>query len=348
VGVFTVKWVFHKMSSTDKARLEEVDESFPDRQSKRFRFKDVETSGSSREPENSRDSRKRPRRHHHHHHRSRKQTNSTHLSDHPLPQDEATRGLDPGRAFRESLFDALGDDEGAEFWHGVYGQPIHNYPNTYLDEETGEVQQMDDEEYAQFVRRNMWEKSREGIEAAKEEERRERMKDKERQKKEASRPPSPKEAHDNFAFDFEVNASLRRGQRRRDQKRWRELWQDYLERWEELQDLAKSRDREHEQENLFLRNRIAWPVESGKRKDLAPEEIERFIQNGAESGASDERRNRAAFLASLKLERVRWHPDKIQQRYGFMQIDDATMQGVTATFQVFDRMWNELKGSQKD
>jgi hypothetical protein len=148
-------------------------------------------------------------------------------------------------------------------------------------------------------------------------------------------------------FDFEIEASLRRGQRRKDQKRWRELWKDYLERWKELQTLANDANRPADMENLFLRNKIAWPVESGKRKDLKPEEIEDFIRKGTEKSQAGHESSRDALAAALKVERVRWHPDKMQQRYGFMEIDETTMRGVTATFQVFDNIWHELQGSDK-
>lgn len=242
----------------------------------------------------------------------------------------------------------MGDDEGAAFWEGVYGQPMHTYPNTYVDEETGELGQMDDEEYAQYVRRKMWEKSREGIEAAREEQRRAKAREQktakeQRQKSEENESTSTKADGFNFVFDLEIDASLRRGHRRKDHKRWQELWKEYLQRWEELQALAK--DSGHD-ENLYLRNKIAWPVEFGKRKDVNAEEIERFITKGVEAVETNTS-GQDPLLAALKLERVRWHPDKIQQRYGFMQIDESTMKGVTATFQAFDRMWSELRASRK-
>ena len=258
--------------------------------------------------------------------------------------------LDPEQAFRESLFDALGDDEGANFWEGVYGQPIHKYPNQYIDEETGELETMDDDEYAQYVRRKMWEKSREGIEAAREERRREKAKEKVGQKESAAAgdaDASSRVPHNNFAFDFEIEASLRRGQERRDGKRWKELWKDYLKRWEDLQNTAATLDHNGTSENLFLRNKIAWPVESGKRKDINPDEIERFITSGSQATLTDEDARATALAAAVKSERIRWHPDKIQQRYGAMEIDETTMKGVTATFQVLDRMWNDLRGSKR-
>ena len=340
---------FLAMSESDESHVNQDVDAARD-PPKQFRFKDHDNQrDKTRDDHDSTDSTRRRHRHHHSsHHRSKRRRTETDSAAHPLPRNGATQGLDPDRAFQESLFDALGDDEGADFWQGVYGQPIHTYPNTYRDEETGELEQMNDEDYAQYVRRRMWEKSREGVEAAKEEKRQEKLREKERQEKdEERRTLPPKEAHNNFVFDFEIEASLRRGKRRKDKKRWQDLWADYVNKSEELRSLAENHDHVQEPENLFLRNRIAWPVESGKRKDLNTEEIERFVTRGINAVESDKSRSDSALLAALKQERVRWHPDKMQQRYGFMQIDDLTMQGITATFQVFDRMWNELKASSR-
>jgi hypothetical protein len=261
--------------------------------------------------------------------------------------------LDPEQAFRESLFDALGDDEGANFWEGVYGQPIHKYPNRYIDDETGELETMDDDEYARYVRRKMWEKSREGIEAAREEKRREKARQRQQEEEDMRQQPSNAQngsneyAHNNFAFDFEIAASLKRGRKRKEQKRWRELWTGYLQRWSVLQDFARSHNRETTEQNLFLRNRIAWPVASGKRNDLEADTIREFIEKGSEAASSDDELPDAAFLSALKIERIRWHPDKIQQRYGFMAIDESTLKAVTATFQIIDAMWNESRAHKK-
>ena len=317
-----------------------------DTRSKSFRFKD-EGDRVNSPHEESASSRKRRRHHHSSRHRS-KRSRTSHLGDDPAQIGESMRNLRPDRAFQESLFDALGDDEGAAFWEGVYGQPIHNYPNTYIDEDTGEVEQMNDEEYAQYVRRKMWEKSREGIEAAQEEKSRERARERTKAREREEKPRPSDGPHNNFVFDFEIDASLRRGQRRKDQKRWQELWKGYLQRWDQLQILAKDSSHTSDTENLFLRNKIAWPVESGQRKDVNSEEIDRFISKGTEGLREDGRSSRDSLLSALKVERVRWHPDKIQQRYGFMQIDEATVKGVTAVFQVFDHMWNERRGIQKD
>lgn len=295
-----------------------------------FRFK--------REREHDGNADERHRRHHRrHHHRKHKRRRLD--SEHDQPNEQSS-SLPPDVAFRESLFDALGDDEGAEFWQGVYGQPIHTYSRTYEDADTGELDTMDDEQYAQYVRRKMWEKSAEGIEAAREAKRKEKRREEETRRKERSQQQNREEpAYNNFTFDFELEASLRRGQERKEKKKWQQLWQSYLERWMDLQDIYEAHrgSSADDAEQVYLRNKIAWPVESGKRQDVVPDEVEKFINNISATIQDNAKVN------ILKSERVRWHPDKIQQRYGFMNLEDSTMQGVTSVFQVLDRMWNELR-----
>lgn len=307
---------------------------------KPFRFKgsaDVEYGQKRRSVENERE-RPRHRRHHHGRHKKRKLSNDGGLQVPNLPPDVA---------FRESLFDAMGDDEGAEFWHSVYGQPIHTYSRTYQDADTGELETMDDEQYAQYVRRKMWERSAEGIQAERESQRRnqkakQRMRQEEQQKTH-SEPRIPKSA--DFMFDFEIEASLKRGQHRKDKKKWQQAWQSYLEKWKELQDLYDSRKGApaDDVEQVFLRNKIAWPVESGKRKDICNEEVENFIDKVSASEETESVNQECIKASLLKTERIRWHPDKIQQRYGFLQIEQTTIEGVTAVFQILDRMWTDIR-----
>jgi hypothetical protein len=333
------------MSEEPKASIEferaEEDDGH-EHPSKRFRFKS-KRENDVREEDNVR-GHKRRRHHESSHAGGGRRKSSKRSPDHTPTQSHSLNSLPPDQAFRESLFDALEDDEGAAFWEGVYGQPIHDYPNTYKDEETGELERMTDEEYAQFVRRKMWEKSWEGIEAAKEEKRREREQEKLRIREEENKRNTQRQAqHDDYVFDTQVEASLRRGERRKDRRRWHALWQDYLKRWDELQATAQNRPKpEEDREQVFLRNKIAWPVESGKRKDVHRDEIERFVRKGTASLESDENTG-DPLVNALKTERVRWHPDKIQQRYGFMEIDESTLKGVTAVFQIFDDIWAEVR-----
>lgn len=313
--------------------------------SRRFRFKERSQSqhGSVEAGEESATGRRR-RRHHKSSHDPRKRRKTAEPGgDDPSGYDDSASKLPPETAFRESLWDAMGDDEGAAFWEGVYGQPIHTYPDTYQNPQTGELEQMNEEEYAAHVRRKMWEKSWEGIEAAKEEKRKSSERERKKVREEERQQSADKIGSFGYVFDLEVENSLARGQQRREKKRWKDLWEDYLKRWEDLQQLAK--DRSHtstDSDSLHLRNKIVWPVETGKHKDVKPEEVERFITQGIRSTASaDEAED--LLIQALKAERVRWHPDKVQQRYGFMEVDEITMAGVTSIFQVFDRMWNDLR-----
>ena len=50
----------------------------------------------------------------------------------------------------------------------------------------------------------------------------------------------------------------------------------------------------------------------------------------------------ASVLQLLKEERVRWHPDKVQQRLGG-RVDEALMRDVTAVFQVVDALWADAR-----
>lgn len=305
-----------------------------------FRFKhsaDAEYRQKHRHA-GSAEKRTRHRRHHHGRHKKRRLS-----SDH----GPSVSSLPPDVAFRESLFDAMGDDEGAEFWHSVYGQPIHTYSRTYQDANTGELESMNDEQYAQYVRRKMWERSAEGVEAERESLRKEQ---KEREKRRKEEPPSthnePRtQTPADFTFDFEIEASLKRGQDRKDKKKWQQAWQSYLDKWKELQNLYDSRKGTpaDDVEQIYLRNKIAWPVESGKRKDVCHDEVERFI-NKVSASEETESMNQESIKASiLKSERIRWHPDKIQQRYGFLHIEQSTIEGVTAVFQIIDQMWTDKR-----
>ena len=64
---------------------------------------------------------------------------------------------------------------------------------------------------------------------------------------------------------------------------------------------------------------------------MTPEAVQEFLK---QAPAGD-------LLSTLKVERVRWHPDKIQHRYGVLGVDDKVMRSVTEVFQIVDRMWNE-------
>jgi hypothetical protein len=209
----------------------------------------------------------------------------------------------------------MADDEGAAYWEGVYGQPIHVYSRDRpADDGRGgasEVDRMTDEEYAAYVRRKMWEKTHAGLleERARREEAKKRE---EREGKEARR------------IAEEMERSLRRGEERRRRKVWRAGWERYVAAWAGWDGGVDG---------------LPWPTRNGTRQEVRVEgEVGRFFERGLDREEIGERE----FAARLKDERVRWHPDKIQQRLGG-EVDADVMKDVTAIFQVIDRLWNDTR-----
>jgi hypothetical protein len=229
--------------------------------------------------------------------------------------------LSPNTAFRESLFDAMADDEGAAYWESVYGQPIHVYsrdkPSSAGAAEGGgsEVDRMTDDEYAAYVRQKMWEKTHAGLI----EERKRR--DEEKKRKEAEREKARR-------ITEEMERSLRRGEERRKRRAWREGWERYVAAWTAWD--GKSVEG------------VPWPTRTGTREGIGEEgaEVRLFFERGLDRDEVEDK----VFAAKLKEERVRWHPDKIQQRLGGM-VEEGLMKDVTAIFQVVDRLWNEIRSA---
>ncbi|KKA27136.1 hypothetical protein TD95_000399 [Thielaviopsis punctulata] len=276
------------------------DEDGEKRRRRRYRSKERhETRDRSRE-------RHRSSRHKSHRHRHRTRS--------PTPENPYQEpALDPDAAFRESLFDALADDEGAAYWEGVYGQPLHVYASARdhgVANEQGELERMTDDEYASWVREQMWAKTHQGL--LEEKERRaaaraaqqEQAKQDQRRRREARR------------LERQVEETLRAGEERRARRMKHDEWQRYLSAWMGWDGALE---------------RMPWP--RGKVPlDGDEESVRAFFVDGMQ----DEEATDKARL--IKEERVRWHPDKIQQRLGG-QVDAETMKGVTMIFQVLDGLW---------
>ncbi len=296
---------------------------------KRRRHEDERYEGTS----NDEGRRHGLRRRHHHRSKRRKRSppddprlyNDTHL-----PNASSEHYLDPDTAFRESLFDAMADDEGAQFWEGVYGQPIPRL-DPVKEGPTGELEAITDDEYAAHVRAEMFKKTHQHL--IEEKERREKVKkENERRAQEARR-----ETEEAERFRRQVEESLNRGRKRKVRAEraaeWANKWKAYENSWEALKG----------QKDLKTVS-IPWPVWSGKRADIQAENIEDFFLNAPTSGDPDQ----ADFMKVLKTERVRWHPDKIQQKLGGQNVDEAKMRAVTAVFQIIDRLWSDIREKKKD
>ncbi|KAI6715876.1 hypothetical protein PZA11_007178 [Diplocarpon coronariae] len=332
----------------DESVLGEGNEVSSAPKSRKFKFKDKDRSRRrsekhetrsrspaerSRRDKDRRDrSRDRERHHRHHHHRKRRKHSP--VNDDPalyddtyLPNASSEQYVNPDVAFRESLFDAMADDEGAQFWEGVYGQPIHNYPDVKSGPD-GELERMTDEEYAAFVRGKMYEKTHQHL--IEEKARRDAAKKaQERLAQEIAR-----EEREADGFRRKVEDSLKRGQERKSRKAWGDKWDAYIQQWEFLGKGAAAG-------RIHIAS-IPWPVESGKQTDSTDSgEVERFFLNAPTSGQPTE----AQLVKVLKGERVRWHPDKIQQKLGGQGVGEDVVQAVTAVFQIIDRLWSDVRSA---
>ena len=256
------------------------------------------------------------RRHHHRTHRTHR-TRSRSPIHLPKEEEELPDGpppLSPTTAFRESLFDALADDEGAAYWQSVYGQPIHIYdPPSHSNPNASPLDRMTDDEYASYVRQKMWEKTHAGLLEAQERRRQEKEREKEK-----------REEGERVAREME--RCLRRGEERRERRGWKARWEGYLARW---------RGWDAQQGGNEVEG-IPWPWEGEKKRE--GEEVRAFFVKGIGLEEVGERE----FAARLKEERVRWHPDKMQQRLGG-KVEEAVMREVTAVFQVVDALWNDTR-----
>ncbi|KAL8775406.1 MAG: hypothetical protein Q9209_000414 [Squamulea sp. 1 TL-2023] len=260
----------------------------------------------------------RTHRHRHHHRRQ-------HRSRHPRsPSPITDHQLDPETAFRESLFDALADDEGAAFWESVYGQPIHTYSPFIRfngnDPEQAELQRMTDDEYATYVRARMWEKSHAHIVE-------------ERLHREAKNSRRKEREQQHRDWERDVEDALRRGDERRRKNRWKDAWGKYLKGWEALSSPGHEKAKE-------MKHHIPWPVETGRYRDVDRERVEIFFQNAPQSARPDESLD---LRKVLKTERFRWHPDKFLQKAGGVRLDGEIIAMVTAVFQIIDRLWSEMR-----
>lgn len=257
-----------------------------------------------------------------------------------------TESTDTTAAFRESLFDALADDEGAAYWAGVYSQRVDCFPRPKVrkardvdDAPQEEVEEMSDDEYARYVMRKMWERAhpeelREVTERKRRDERRRKEREEQRRRPREEVRPLP---------DLDVQAALDRGVARR----WVRRWETYQAAWAKL-DTATAGEKV-----------LVWPTEDGAAPamDKLDESVRSYFAAVREyvlptlmardnDGKQDRQGREKDFRSLLKNERIRWHPDKILQRFGEgldgLQREELTRRA-TGVFQVVDRIMGEGK-----
>jgi hypothetical protein len=277
---------------------------------------------------------------------------------HPFPREPA----DPDApslpsntvAFQTSLFDALADDEAASYWESVYSQPIHVYSRPVEQTASGELQDMDDETYAAYVQRKMWEKQ--NPEIVLERERMEKKRQEEREAKERRRKEfveaRQKEAwnHASRARDTEdgghedplgTKPSGRKSKHREpDDEVYARAWAAYLSAWDILKAALANPSSPSSDPPKPPSKRIPWPTL--QNRPATRPNIEAFMRHAPAALGDDKGSSQ---LQALKIERVRWHPDKVQQRFGGT-VNEGTMKVVTGVFQVVDSLVEEERKRQ--
>ena len=277
-------------------------------------------------------------------------------ASHPFPREPADPLESDGDAFRASLFDALADDEGAAaYWENVYNQPIHVYSRpTVQNTATGELEEMNDEEYAEHVKQQMWERKhpeivferrkREREKKLEEEERTRRREEFVRHKEQAawersqrwrSRGDDADARNAKYEYEFAGEKHWNHDnpvETQAERQEYLSAWATYLSAWDQLKlDLLKQGQGDDTTPAIQPSKRIPWPVL--KSKPPTKLNIEAFMRHAPCKDQEEK-------LRVLKAERVRWHPDKVQQRFGGA-VDDGTMRLVTGVFQVVDSMVEE-------
>lgn len=259
---------------------------------------------------------------------------------HPFPREpEQDAASDEADAFRTALFDALADDEQADYWQAAYGQPIHVYERPSVPKGAkGELEAMGDDEYAAFVREKMFEKlhpevvferEQEGKRRKEKEEREKREREEfvrrrrqERWKKESGWKGDEKDKSDGDGDGDEEDEAWERYEyafagatpmeREGGGVEWTTLWKSYQDMWNTLKERVKL----GKTEDL----RMPWPtrkVMGGLKESANPgttvthEDVQAFMRHMPLQGTESRPR-------ILKSERARWHPDKMVRVLGAM------------------------------
>ncbi|KAF7979003.1 hypothetical protein HWV62_43961 [Athelia sp. TMB] len=268
------------------------------------------------------------------------------------PDYEAIRAQLEEERFREKMYGAYEDDVGL---YGVAeqmnqfayvpdrwrGPEVPGAKGVRLGDETGpNPQLMDDEEYAEWVRHNMWKKKHADEHA--EQLRREAQKTERRAKEKAMRQETSR-----LEREIEAERQARKGEKER--RRQKEARESYEQRWKDL--IAEGVDGPP-----LIFSDIPWPIyeaqSSAKRPTaglalnvITVDAIARFILSGpptAQGLTSDatEKKDRKERLRETML---RFHPDKFEGRLMRRVKEDEQVKVREAVGQVV-RALNTLMG----
>jgi hypothetical protein len=225
---------------------------------------------------------------------------------------DALRAEMEERRFREKMFDAMGDDAGQDGIEAHYNDYAHVPPrwrepgqsSTKLGDEG--VVNMDDEEYAEWVRKGMWRRTHRAEVEAKERADKEKRK---RKEKEKSRRQETRK------IEREADERRARRQQAKEQQHAVDAWTAYDARWTQLR-----ADRAEPGELAFTD--LPWPSYPPPRLPLSPEALSKqaistFLLSPLHSiGKPRKQRLREALLL--------YHPDRFVAKWmGLVRQRDA-------------------------
>lgn len=207
-------------------------------------------------------------------------------------------------AFRAKLFDEMELDAGLDATEAKFSG--YYMPNRWKDrtgfEGSGSIPQsktaMDDEEYAEYIRRGMWERTHKAERVAREQQEKER---KERKDKERKLREKTKELE---------NEEVERRRRNREAKanqQFVEGWTAYERRWSELQQATTTASLVPASMDLHA---LPWPIAQPITSidDLTTEAVSAFLLSHLHSADKPKR-------ARLREALLLYHPDRFEGRF---------------------------------
>jgi hypothetical protein len=278
----------------------------------------------------------RPLRYKHRSYPSQQQPYQKKTRSHHANHDD-NEEFDPDAFFREALFSSITDPAAAKHWEEVYGQPLHIYSRTQVSQ-TGKTVVLDDDAFVEFVKEEMWKNTSENLERQRSKAKQEREWRNERSKlQEKLKEYRKAKLRKQGILDEDQTMVVEEEQTDEvDQPKvnaWELAWDRYDKGWTALLVNAETvRDNHEGRDSVeYAHALIPWPVLSGQFDDVTKESVEEFFQKAPPANVK--------ILPLLKTDRIRWHPDKMQQQFGAKKLDGETLQHVTAVFQIIDRMY---------
>lgn len=249
--------------------------------------------------------------------------------------------FDPDTFFREALFSSITDPAAAKHWEEVYGQPLHIYSRTQVSQ-AGKTVVLDDDAFIEFVKEEMWKNTTENLERQRNKANQEREWKNERRKLQEKLREYRKAKLRKQGMSDEDQTMVVEEEQTDDVNQpkvdaWESAWDRYDKGWTALLVNAETARNNYDGGDPveYTRALIPWPVLSGQFSDVTKESVEEFFQKAPPANVK--------ILPLLKTDRVRWHPDKMQQQFGARKLDGDTLRHVTAVFQIIDRMYSNYK-----